>query len=1370
MSVFLLWRRTLVAVAVLLATSGLFVLTCSGSSIAVAASKTVASQPPPCPVPGSSTPPLYMDTRLSFAQRAADLVSCMTPAEKATQLRTGTEGQTDGAPAIPSLGVKEYTYWTEGQHGIQEGHGTSFPVNMAATMSWDPKLVYRETTAISDEFRGFASTLPGYGPLSVFAPTVNLDRDPRWGRTDEAFGEDPFLAGTMANAFVDGYQGETMSGKLMTPYLKVAATAKHFALNNVEDNRQSGSSDTSDADLRNYYLAQFKMLTQDAHVAGVMTSYNAINGTPSPADTYTANELLQRTFGFNGYTTSDCGAVSDVYSKSEHGWAPPGWTTDGTTWTDTATGQTVPAAAGGQGYALRAGTDLNCTGAEATSANIDAAINSGVLSQGVVDNALVHLFTMRMETGEFDPSHRVAYQKIGAGAIQTPAHQALATKVAAEDLVLLKNDDVAGTRSPLLPVDPSRLNNVVIVGNLANTVTLGDYSGSPSLRVNAVQGITAAVKAANPNATVTFDACGTSTKATAPASCSAATQAAIKAADLVIVFVGTDTAISTEGLDRTTIAMPGNYNSLIGQVNAIGNPNTALVIQSNGPVDISDTQGDFPAIVYSAYNGESQGTALAQVLFGQQDPAGHLDFTWYEDDSQLPDIMNYGLTPSETGGLGRTYQYFTGTPTYPFGYGLSYATFRYSHVRITPRAPTPNGRVDVRFEVTNTGRVSGTTVAQVYAASEFSASGVEMPNKRLVGFQKTHVLRPGQTERITIPVALSRLELWDSGRQKMVVYDGRWRFQLATDSSDVVSSGTVRVHGFLRPKVQVVTVQPDQTVFAPGQKLDLTGQNPWIADDTGQASQHVPATNIVEAANNDESFANLAHARVRYRSSDPNVATVNRAGLVTMNAHGTATISVTVDGVTGSTPIVVQQPLNLTTLAGVVQPGSTFTATTALPNSGARPLTDVSMSLDAPSGWTATAETPATFASVAPGRTATTTWQVTVAANPQPGFDELDATATFTDANGQTTVSTSGQVSVPFATLADAFDNVGISDATHPGNIDGQGDSYSQDSLDASGFSPGATVTGPNISYTWPNVPAGQPDNVQPAGQTIDLTGSGATLSFLGMAANGEHSATGTINYTDGSSQTFTLTFPDWFTNGVGGTPDEIVGSATVSGPFAGHHVSVYAAPVPLEAGKTIEDVTLPSQIDMHIFAIAIGQPFTSLAGAFNNVGISDDSNPSGGDIDGLGDSWSAQSLAAAGIAPGGTVTEQGVTYTWPNVPAAQADNVAAGDQTVPVTGSGSSLGFLGMATNGTHTATGTILYSDGTMQTYTLTYPDWFANSAAGTSDQLVASGTLNGARFQGHVVGLYAAEVPIDPSKTVSAVVLPGDGDMHIFAISTG
>jgi beta-glucosidase len=1177
--------------------------------------------------PAAAPVPIYLNTRYSFAERAADLVSRMTLSEKVQQLHT------NNAPAIPRLGVQQYTYWSEGQHGLNRlgadtaegGQGavddvqaTSFPVNFASTMTWDPSLTYQETTAISDEARGFLDkslfgtgqnnlgpSASDYGDLTFWAPTVNLDRDPRWGRTDEAFGEDPYLNGQMSGAFVNGYQGNTMSGQPMTPYLKVAATAKHYAMNNVEANRTSGDSVTSDANLRDYYLKQFQALIENDHVAGLMTSYNAVNGTPSAVNTYTVNELAQRTYGFSGYTTSDCDAIDSAWDNppAGHDWAAPGWTSSTVngqvTWTNKTTGATIPAAAGAEAYGLRAGTQLNCTGDEATLPNIQDAIDAGILSVGVIDTDLVHLFTMRMQTGEFDPASKVAYTKITKSVIQSPAHQALAEKVAASDIVLLKNGDVAGGSAPLLPVGAAKLNKVVIVGNLANTVTLGGYSGKPSLQVNAVQGITTAVQAANPDASVVFDACGTSTTATTPAACSAQTQADIKTADLVIVFAGTDETVASEGHDRSSLAMPGNYNSLISQVSALGNPRTALVIQSDGPVDLSGVPDDFPAIVFSGYNGESQGTALASVLTGAQNPSGHLDFTWYKDDSQLPAMQNYGLDAASTGGLGRTYEYFTGTPTYPFGYGLSYTTFKYSNVT-APQATSANGTVHVDFNVTNTGSTPGSTVAQLYVAAPGAGQG-DVPLKRLAGFQKTNVLQPGQTQHISIAVKISNLSLWDTAHSRESVSDGRYRFMLSSDASSIVATKDVRVTGSLAPKVQYVTVQPESVVYQAGQTIDLTGKNQWLKDDTDTAEEpdrnlSITADNVVVAANSDESFVDLSRAHVTYSSSDPAVASVDRHGLVRAIKDGVATITVKVNGVPGTAVIDVQGTLTDST-PPVAVAGKSATASATFTNGGASAVTNVALFVTVPSGWSATPTSPTTFARVEGGAKVTATWQVTPAASATPQAYPITYSATSSEGS----FSASEQTIVPYASIAAAYDNTGISNDNAPaaGAFDGGGLNFSAQALAADGFVSGQPVTVGGTSFTWPGVNV--PDNIVGSGQAVPVSGSGHTLGFLGASNNGTASGTGTIVYSDGTTQTFALGFADWWSGGA--IPGTSIAAAT---PYLNNGASsrqnqtvhVYYAGVPLDPAKTVQYVVLPDVTDngqvsqitaLHVFAIGIG-------------------------------------------------------------------------------------------------------------------------------------------------------------------------------------
>jgi len=909
----------------------------------------------------------YLNTHYSFAERAADLVSRMTLKEKAAQLSTSN------APGIPRLGVQPYAYWNEYQHGVDRLLGnnnkaptsvppldsairaTSFPTSLSLSLTWNRQLIYREMQAVSDEARGFLDkSLFGkatndlgpyrsdYGSLFYFAPTVNLLRDPRWGRSDETFGEDPLLAGALGSAYVDGAQGQTLAGRRATRYLKTVSTAKHYAMQTNETIptvRFGTSADTDDATIRDYYTAQFKRIIQQAHVGGLMTSYNAINGTPSVADTYTTNVLARRTYGHDGYIPSDCGAVATTYRSKQsqsyfsgHDWAPAGWTTNkadnNAVWKNAASGTTVSGGAGGQSWALRAGTDLNCTGAgpalsspglrqvfgeENSLKYIHEAIAKGVLSEGVIDEALVRVFALRMATGEFDPLSRQPYTKISKKVIGNAPHDRLAQQVAEHTLVLLKNDKVSAINAPVLPANPARLEKVVILGDLAGRLFLGGYSSKPTDQATIRKGIADALKAANPKAKVIFNTARTSTTATVPATLSNATKTAIKQADLVVMVVGTDAQTMSEGKDRSTIDMPGNYDSLVDQVSALGNPRMVLVVQAAGPVSLTEVQGKVPAILFSGPNGQRQGAALADLLFGKANPTGHLSFTWYRDDSQLPEMGNYNLTRASTGGLGRTYWYFKGQPTYPFGYGLSYTSFKYGGLKLSSTTATGDQTVKATFTITNTGTRAGATVAELYAASPTPSGDVqETPQTRLIGFVATEKLKPGKSQRITLRVPMSSLSLYDEKSSREVVNTGDYQFQLGWSATDIALQQTVHVTRGLTPRVQVVTVQPDRVVFSRGQHLNLMARNPWIADDTASADQQpgrnmsIRADRIVEAANNDESFADLSKAKVTYASSNPKVAAVNRNGVVTMKSAGVAMIKVTVDGVTGTTPIVVK--------------------------------------------------------------------------------------------------------------------------------------------------------------------------------------------------------------------------------------------------------------------------------------------------------------------------------------------------------------------------------------------------------------------------------------------------------------------------------
>nr|WP_053212105.1 glycoside hydrolase family 3 C-terminal domain-containing protein [Streptomyces antibioticus] len=551
-----------------------------------------------------------------------------------------------------------------------------------------------------------------------------------------------------------------------------------------------------------------------------------------------------------------------------------------------------------------------------------------------------------------------------------------------------------------------------------------------------------------------------------------------------------------------------------------------LDIQVVGAVDISARQSKAASILFSAYNGQSQGTALADVLFGKQNPQGHPTFTWYKDDSQLAGKNDYGLAPDQTDGKGQTYQYFTGTPSYPFGYGMSYTSFSYSAATVDKSGITADGTVNVSFDVTNTGTLPGATVAQLYAANSFTVSGVTMPKQRLVGFKNTGVLQPGEKLHVTLPVKASDLSVWNPSTSKQTVFPGAWTLKVASGSATVQSTATVTVTGTLTPKVTTVTVQPGKLVYHAGETLDLTRKNPWIKDDTDPAKEQrdtsITADDIVEAVDNDQSFADLSKTSVTYSSSNPAVATVNSAGIVTAGADGVATIKVTVGGVTGSMVMVVKDTLALRT-PQFVTAGQAATVTTAVTNGTGSALSNVNVTLPAPSGWTVKATTATQFTSVAPGATATTTWLVTPPSGVAAGTYPLTATAIHSGGS----YTSDATLLVPFASVKAAYTNVGITDDADPtpGRYDGGGFSFSEQALAAEGLAPGSFTHG-GLTYQWPDA-TGAPNAIDTKGQAVLLSGTGGWLGFIGSGTSGPHQGIGTIVYTDGSTQQYGLGFSD---------------------------------------------------------------------------------------------------------------------------------------------------------------------------------------------------------------------------------------------------
>jgi beta-glucosidase len=868
--------------------------------------------------PAHPTVPIYLNTAYSPEERAADLVSRLTLQEKADEMNSSQ------AAAIPRLGIAAYGWWNESAHGVarqQTNNGgnpptltntTSYPVDLSLGSTWNPALMYSEAGMISDEAREVAPN--NTQDLDYYSPTVNLGRDPRWGRNDETFSEDPLLTADIAAQFVNGMEGKTSTGQPLPGsrgYLKTVTTIKHFAANNSEFNRRTGSSDMDERTLREYYTAQFRDIIAQSGPGSIMSSYNEINGVPTAADVHLMDTLARQTYGFSGYFTSDCDAVYEI--QAGHHWQPPGYPQP-----LNATQRTA--------FANSAGEDLNCDQGYHDTSNygntIPTAVAQNIVTQtdtyneNDVDTSLVRLFTARIQTGEFDSESTVPWVARARAALapgtwvnsnannavtETQARLAEAQQVGDQSIVLLKNDATKqrdGRTGTLLPlkVPHSGPFKVAVIGPYANPTSmyLGGYSSNQGAagtanEITGYQGVKAAIQRVDPDAQVDFLPGVTGT------GLSTVDQASVAAAanyDDVIVYAGTDASTATEDRDRTSLALPGAQASLIGQVAAV-NPNTVVYMETLGQVDVTGFQGAVPALLWSSYNGQRKGASLADVLLGTTNPSGRLPFSWYADVNQLPAIGDYTIRPTAST-LGRTYMYFTGQLSYPFGYGLSYTDFRYSNLRVDRGRLDANDTLRISADVTNTGSATGDDVAQVYVTTPDAPAALQRPIKRLEAFQKIS-LRPHQTRHVDFTVPVSKLAFFDQSTNTFRVDDGRYGIQLSSSaaSGDVRQQSFVTVHGQLDPTPAVVTAKP-------------------VA--TGDAAAHVaqrvifPAHTVVDpqltVSLSDESVygyvtqgASTALPKemtVRYRSDRPNVVSVSRSGVLRTVGGGVATVTATV--------------------------------------------------------------------------------------------------------------------------------------------------------------------------------------------------------------------------------------------------------------------------------------------------------------------------------------------------------------------------------------------------------------------------------------------------------------------------------------------
>src|SRR5437868_766211 len=697
-----------------------------------------------------STPYPFQNPDLPIEQRIDNILSLMTLDEKIECLDTN--------PSVPRLGIKASGH-VEGIHGLTQGGpgkwgrpltipSTTFPQGIGLGETWDKDLL-RQVGAVEGYEARYVFQSPKYhqGGIVIRSPNADLGRDPRWGRTEECYGEDPYFNGTMVVAFTKGLQGDDPR------YWQAAALMKHFLANSNENDRDKSSSNFDERLFHEYYSVPFRMGVTEGGSRAFMASYNAMNGVPM-----TVNPVLEKItreqWGQDGIICTDAGAMRNLVTS--HKYYPD---------FETAAAESVKA---GIGQFLDNYRDA-----------ARGALKKGLLTEADIDRALRGNFRVMIRLGLLDPPSRVPYASIGQESNDpwlSDKHKALGLRATQESNVLLKNS------ANLLPLDKKSLKSIAVIGPRADRVLLDWYSGTPPYSISPLEGIR--------------NAAGESVKLNYAANNDG--DAAVKAAresDVAVVCVGNhpnggfDTiwarvSVPSEGreaVDRQSITL--EQEELIKSV-FHANPKTIVVLISSFPYAINWTQENVPAIVHMALNSQEEGSALASVLFSDYNPAGRLVQTWPRSLDQLPPMMDYDIRH------GRTYMYFRDAPLYPFGYGLSYTTFAYRDLKTSAPSFSNDGRIDVSVVVKNAGKRAGDEVVQLYV--RHLNSKVSRPLKELKDFTRIH-LAPQQETTVKLSLPASRLAYWNAETDRWTVEKDQIEITVGGSSTDARLRKTIRV-------------------------------------------------------------------------------------------------------------------------------------------------------------------------------------------------------------------------------------------------------------------------------------------------------------------------------------------------------------------------------------------------------------------------------------------------------------------------------------------------------------------------------------------------------------------------------------------------
>lgn len=846
----------------------------------------------------------FQNPDLPLEERVNDLVSRFTLDEK---IELMCQYQTE----IPRLGVQKYKHGTEGAHGVAWlGEATVFPQNTGLACTWNPELMREIGSVIAEEARVYYQRDRAINGLTIWAPTVDLERDPRWGRTEEAYGEDPHLTGELATELVKGMQGDHPF------YYKTVATLKHFYGNNNEVDRGSASVSIDPRNKREYYLKAFETPFREGKAGSMMTAYNGINGTPCNLN-HEVNDIVKQEWGMDGFVVGDAGdvlgTVMDHHYVSSYAEAVAG--------------------------SVKAGIDSITDDQNISFRALRDALEQGLLEEQDLDHAIRNSFRVRFRLGEFDPEELNPYSHVPESKLCASEHAELSLRATRESIVLLKNDG-------LLPLQRDQLKSAAVIGPLANEAFTDWYSGTPPYRITPLQGVQEKMQdrsvhfhtgldqvrlrsavngqyvalsseedgrllantAESTNAALfewndwgwgsvtlrlvssgkfvtetetglhatadeargwfvkeafSFEALpdgsfmmknwegkpilldehgrlvvGGNEEAGTPFAIEtvqdgiAEAVAAAASAETAVVFVGNSPFINgKETIDRPDITLPPAQHALIQAVYK-ANTNTVVVIVGGYPFAVNWEQEHVPSILFTSHAGQELGHAVADVLYGDYNPGGRLNMTWYKSTEQLPDLMDYDIIKGK-----RTYQYFDGDVLYPFGHGLSYARFHYSGLSLSQSEITAEGSVTANVTVRNEGQLAGDEVVQLYVKAD--SSRVVRPLKTLKGFRRIH-LAPGASETVSFELKAEDLAFWDVTRDRYCVEKGSYTIMAGPSSSQLPETAGLQVEGetipprTLRETARAVNYDDYQGVFLDecregGESIRLTGETGWIA-------------------------------------------------------------------------------------------------------------------------------------------------------------------------------------------------------------------------------------------------------------------------------------------------------------------------------------------------------------------------------------------------------------------------------------------------------------------------------------------------------------------------------------------------------------